>query len=153
MSRLSGQLAVDLVDPTSGVSVHRRIGVGEVPLVGRELAIGVHVPLAQQQHDLPLGPFGVKSGQHDAMKRRVPGGEPGILPLVGHAQDVEVVDVPPVRVAATLALGRRLGTGRVAVEPELDAVVVELLGPEEPGIRLALDRRRSSSRPAGWIAR
>ncbi len=42
----------DLVDPPDGPGVDRRIDVGEVPLVGRELAVRVHVPLAQQQQEL-----------------------------------------------------------------------------------------------------
>ena len=45
-------LPVDLVDAPGGPGVHRRVHVAEVPLVGRELAVRVHVPLAQQQQQL-----------------------------------------------------------------------------------------------------
>ena len=55
-------LAGDLVDAAGGVGVDRRVDVAEIPLVGRELAAGVHVPLAQEQHELTLGPLGVEPG-------------------------------------------------------------------------------------------
>ena len=45
----------------------------------------------------------------------------------------------PLGVAPLPPCRRRLRTGRVAVEPELHAVMVKLLGPEQPGIRLALN--------------
>ena len=93
----AGQLALDLVDPPGRAGVDRRIDVAEVPLVGRELAVGVHVPLAAEQDELPLGPLGVDPGQGDAVEGRVPGGEPGVLPLVGHRQDVERREVAPAR--------------------------------------------------------
>src|SRR5579885_1806968 len=37
--------AADLEDPQGGPGVDRRVDVAEVPLVGGELAVGVHVPL------------------------------------------------------------------------------------------------------------
>jgi hypothetical protein len=39
--------------------VHRRVDVAEVELVGRDLAVGMHVPLAQEEQELPLGEGGV----------------------------------------------------------------------------------------------
>ena len=41
-------LAVDLEYAPGGPGVHRRIDVAEGPFVGRQLAVGVHVPLARQ---------------------------------------------------------------------------------------------------------
>ena len=101
--RFAGQLTRDFVHAPSRMGMHGRIRVGKVPLVGRELAARMHVPLAEQEHDLPLRPLRVEPGKYDAVKRRVPSREPGILPLVGHCENVEVVDVPPARVAAVMS--------------------------------------------------
>ena len=144
---------LDLVDPPGGPGVDRRVDVAEGPLVGRQLAVGVHVPLAQQQDELPLGEVGVDQGERDAVEGQVPGGEPGVLPLVRHRDDVGVVEVAPVRVAAVPALRRRRRPGRVAVQPALDVVVVELLGPDQPGERLPLDQPLVLGQPGRPAAR
>ena len=64
----------------------------------------------------------------------------GYSHLSGIESTSSVVEMAPARVAARSARGRRRRAGRVAVEPELDAVVVKLLGPQQPGVRLALDQ-------------
>jgi hypothetical protein len=73
------------------------------------------------------------------MEGQVPGGVPGVLPLVRHGEDVFVVQVFPVAVAAAAPLrrGRRL-TG-VAPEPFRHVVAVELLVPDHAGQGLALN--------------
>ena len=48
----------------------------------------------------------------------------------------------PAGVASPGPARRRLRAGRVAAEPQLDAVVIELLIPQEPSIRLALHETR-----------
>ena len=68
--------------------VHRRVDVAEGPLVGRQLAVGVHRPLAAQQQQLLLGRGRVDVRQRDAVEGEVPRREPRVLPLVGHADDV-----------------------------------------------------------------
>ena len=108
-------LAVDLEDAPGRPGVHRRVDVAELPFVGRHLAVGVHVPFAGQQHELLLGELGVDQRERHAVEREVPGGVPGILPLVRHRDDVGVVEVLPVAVAAVPALVRRRRLGRVAV--------------------------------------
>src|SRR5256885_34483 len=45
----------DLVDAPAGPGVNWGIHVGQGPLIGRQLTVGVHVPLAQQKHELLLG--------------------------------------------------------------------------------------------------
>lgn len=136
---LAGQFLLELIDPTRRSRVDRRIDVAEVPLVGRELAVGVHVPFAAEQDELTLGPFQVQPGQGDAVERRVPGREPGVFPLVGNRQHVEPRELSPVAVPDLGVLGGRWRPRWIALEPQLDAVVVELFGPEQPGQRLALD--------------
>ena len=86
-----------------------------------------------------LAKSGSIAGERDHVEREVPGRVPRVLPLVGHRDDVAVVQVLPVAVAAVLAAcGRRRLVG-IAVEPVLDDVVVELLAPEQPGVRLPRD--------------
>ena len=131
-----GQLAVHLVDAPHRPGMHRRIDVAEVPFVGRQLAVRVHVPLAQDQQQLPLGKFRVDQREGDGMERAVPGGEPRVLPLVGHRQHLGSVEVLPIRVAR--AAGRRLRRGRVALDGAAHVEEVGLLGPQHAGQRLAL---------------
>ena len=97
------------------------------------------------------------SGQH--VEGQVPDGVPRVLPLVGHGDDIHVVEMFPVGVATLLALRRRRWAGRIAFKPEFDRIVVELLGPHETGEGLPLhaafivaqvrrlDRRCSRRRP------
>ena len=112
--------------------VDRRVDVAEVPLVGRDLAVGVHVPLAQHQLELVLAEIGVDERQGEDVEGEVPGRVPGVFPLVGHRDDVAVVHVVPV-VVARGGLPRRLErVGPALLQPLVDVVVVELLGPEHP---------------------
>ena len=80
--------------------MHRRIDVAERPLVGRQLAVRVHVPLARQQHELLLRELGIDQRQRDRVEGEVPGRVPRVLPLVRHRDDVGVVQVRPLVVAA-----------------------------------------------------
>ena len=107
-----------LVDPPAGPGVHRRIDVAEVELVGRNLAVGVHVPFAQEQHELLLGELRVDPGQGDHVKGQVPGGVPGVFPLVGHGDHVAVEQVRASRALRPLLRdsggGGRFGIARRA---------------------------------------
>ena len=120
-------LAIDLEHAPRRPGVHRRVDVAERPLVGGDLAVRVHVPVARQQDELVLGELGIDQRERDAVEREVPGRVPGILPLVRHRDDVGVVEVAPVGVAPVLALGRRRRLVGIAVEPLGHVVVVELL--------------------------
>ncbi len=84
--------AVDGEHLERGPGLHRRVDVAEVPLVGRQGAVGVLEPLPAQQQQLVLGEGRVDVGEGDAVEGQVPGGEPGVLPLVGHRHDVEGVE-------------------------------------------------------------
>ena len=129
----------DLVDAPRRPRVHGRVDVAEGPLVGGDLSIGMHVPLAQQKDSLLLGEFRVDAGKRDHVEREVPGRVPGVLPRVRHRDHVPVVEMRPGGVAALLAsLGRRRLRG-IPLEPVLDGEVKELLGPEEPRVRLPRD--------------
>ena len=85
--------------------------------------------------------LGVDQGEGDAVEGEVPGGEPGILPLVGHGHHAQRVEVPPVLVADRAC--REAGGGQSGLSPSSQTLHVEevdLLGPEQPGERLALDQ-------------
>ena len=101
-----------LVDPPAGPGMDRRIDVAQVELVGRDLPVGVHVPLAQQERELVLGEHGVQPGEGDHVKRQVPRRIPRVLPLVGNRENVPVEQMVPIRIAPGLArLGRRREVG------------------------------------------
>ena len=140
--RLARQRGVGLIDPQRRPSLDRRVHVAERPLIGRQLAVRVHVPLARQQQELVLGEGRVHRRQGDAVERQVPSCEPGILPGVRHGDDIRGVEVPPVPVAPGLALRRRGRRGRIAVQPERHVEVVELLGPQQSGNGLAMHPAR-----------
>ena len=95
----AAQPLVVLIHEPHGEGMDRRADVAEVVFVRRDLAVRVQVMMAQEQHELPLGELEVDQGQGDGMERQVPGRVPGILPLVGHGDDVRVVHVEPVGIA------------------------------------------------------
>jgi len=121
--------------------VHRRIHIAEIPFVGRQRPVRVLVPFPAQHDQLVLGEGRIQVGEGHAVEGQVPGGEPGILPLVRHRDDVEPVEVTPPGVPPVLAPGRRFGLGRIAVQPPVDGVVVQLLTPQQAGTRLPQHHR------------
>ena len=138
-----------LVNAPAGPGMDGRVDVGEVELVGRQLAVGVHVPLAQEEHELLFGVIGVNLGKGDHVEGQVPGGVPRVFPFVGHGDDVAVVEVEPVGVAARGAGGRGRRLLRVALQPIPDDVMIELLVPEQPGVGLAHDAGLVFAQPPG----
>ncbi len=62
--------ALDLVDAQGRPGVHGRIDVAQRPLVGGDLPVGVHVPLAQEQEELRLGEVRIDEGQGMQWKAR-----------------------------------------------------------------------------------
>ncbi len=116
---------LDLVDEVRRPRVHGRVDVAEVPLVGRQLTVGVQVTAVQEQLELLLGELDIDHGQGDRVEREVPRREPRVLPLVGHRDDVLGDEVPPLLVAH--AAVRAEGIDAVLGEPALDVEAVVLL--------------------------
>ena len=117
------------------------------PLVGGELPVRVHVPLAQQQHELLLGELGVDQRERHAVEREVPGRVPGVLPLVRHRDDVGVVEVRPLVVAAACGAPAAAAAAPGRRRASRARRSGRLLAPEQPGERLPLHaalRRRDS---------
>ncbi len=129
----------DLVDPPGGPGVDGRVDVREGELVRRDLAVGMHVPLAEEKEELFLGEKRIDLRERDHVEGQVPRRVPGVLPLVRHGEDVPVVEMGPVAVPAVPAARGRRRKGGVPLEPILDGEVVELLRPEEPGVALPRD--------------
>ena len=112
MVALAADLGLALVDEQRRPGGHGRVDVAEVPLVGGDLAVGMHVAGREQQLDLLLGEVDVDQRQRRAMERQVPGREPRILPLVRHRDDVAREHVKPRDVADTELPGASGPTGR-----------------------------------------
>ena len=89
----------------------------------------MHVPFAEDEHELLLGKIRIDKGERDAVKSEVPCGIPGILPLVGHGDDVGVVEMQPVVIASSGALRGRRRMAGITIEPLPDNVVIELFRP------------------------
>ncbi len=98
----------------------------------------MHEPVLHQEQQLLLGEAGIDQRIGHRLEGQVPGGVPGILPLVWHGDDVEIEQVPPVAVTDAFALCRWHGLGRIAIEPAIDLEIVELLGPQQACQGLAL---------------
>src|SRR5205085_9538133 len=60
--REAGLLAVDFVDLPCCPGMNRWVDIVKRPFKSRELAIGMHVPLPQQQVDLTLGKRAIDQG-------------------------------------------------------------------------------------------
>jgi hypothetical protein len=133
---------LDVVDEERGPGVHRRVHVAEVPLVGGDLAVRVQVALAQNQVELALGEVEIDEGERVEVERQVPGGVPGVLPLVGHGEHVGVHHVEPLVVARGVARRERQGVGAPLLQPLVHVVVVVLLAPQHAGEGLAGDPGR-----------
>ena len=135
----AGLVLLDLSHPDGGPGVDRRIDVAEGPLVRRDLAVRVHVPLPEHEHELVLRELRVDQREDDAVEGEVPGREPRELPRVRHRKHVAGVEVRPLPVApAPPARGRRRLRG-IAHEPAPDVVAVVLLRPDHARERLPHD--------------
>ena len=118
----------------------RRVHVVERELVRRHLSVRMHVPLTQEQDELLLREGRVDARQWQGVKGEVPCRVPWILPLVGHRDDVGVVDVRPLRIPSRQPRRRWSRIPGIARQPFLHGIMVELLGPEQPGERLPIHR-------------
>ena len=126
---LAALLAVNLKHAPRRPRVDGRVYVAELPLVGGELAVRVHVPLAGELRELVLGELRVHERERNAMEREVPRGIPRIFPLVRHRHDAGIVHVRPFGVATALALRRWRRLPRVTAQPLPHVVTIILFAP------------------------
>lgn len=85
--------------------MHGRIHVAEIPFISGNLAIGVQVIFPQHQGELFFGKIGVNDADGQHVKGQIPGGIPGIFPLVGHGDNVIVQHVVPIAIPHAMPLG------------------------------------------------
>src|SRR4051794_18927818 len=76
------------------------------------------------------------------MEGKIPGGIPGILPLIRHGNYILVKKLHPLAITALLTFLRRKRDS-IAIQPSLNHVMIELLAPEQSGKGLALYRART----------
>src|ERR1700736_1909991 len=136
----AGLFALDLIDPPGCPGDYRGIDVTEVPFIRRDLSVRVLVPLPSDNIELSLREAGIDQGEGKAMKCQIPRCVPRIFPFVGHRHDTLVVKVSPGGVTTMDTFDWRRRLRRIAVEPLVDDVVIELLAPDHSGERLSLDR-------------
>ena len=132
------EIALDVVEEERRPRVDGRIHVAEVPLVGGDLPVRVRVQALEHEEELLLGEVEVDERERERVEREVPRRVPGVLPLVGHRDDVAVEHVEPLGVPR----GGLLAEERMRVvlgEPTVDVEEIELLGPEHARERLAVD--------------
>ena len=75
------------------------INVAEVPFVCRNLPVGMGVKTAQHKQQLFFGEVEIDQRKRDGVKSQIPSRIPGILPLVGHGNNVTVKHVEPLGIA------------------------------------------------------
>src|ERR1700730_9166743 len=119
--------------------MHGRNNVSQSPFISRYLPVGVHIPLAEHQRELLFCEVRVDQGKRSAVECQVPSRIPRILPLVRHGNHVSVVQVSPLMITPFPSLLGWTWVVRVASQPILDDVMIELLGPEHPRKALAHD--------------
>ena len=134
----AAQLLFNVVEEQCRPGVHRRIHVAEVPLVGRDLSVGMSVQIPQHQQELILGEIEVHQRKRNGVKRQVPCRVPGILPLVGHGDDVAVQHVEPLGIARTPLTRSHQRMSVMLLQPLVEIEIVVLLGPQHSGQRLAV---------------
>src|SRR5262245_27235736 len=93
-----------------------RINIAKIPLVRRNLAVGMEVEIAKHKELLLFGEIEIHQRQGNRVKGEIPSCIPGIFPLVGHGNNVAVKHVEPIRVA--------LGTAN-AVEKRMSVMLVQ----------------------------
>jgi hypothetical protein len=117
-----------------------RVHIPKVPLIGWNLPVGVQVVFPQHQHQLVLSKVWVNQADGNNVEGQVPRRIPGILPLVGHGNDVVVLHVEPFAVAHAPALiDGGPGSDTPLPQPQIQIVVEVLLGPHHPGQSLPHD--------------
>ena len=133
---------IDLKKTPSRPGVHRRVHIPKRPLVGGDLAIGMHTPDAGEEQELRLRKLRVEVGKGHTVEGEIPSREPRILPLIRHRNDRCDIKMPPVMVSSTLPFWWRRRLGGIAVEPTLDVEMIKLLAPDHPRVGLTLNAPR-----------
>jgi hypothetical protein len=96
----------------------RRVHIAKVPLIGRDLTVGMEIEPGEHEVELLLGEVGVDGRQGNGVKRQIPSGIPGVFPFVGHRNDIVIDHMEPVTVPEGTA-HRVEGVGVVLLQPSI----------------------------------
>src|SRR4029079_11855002 len=110
--------SIELEHVPHRLAVHRWVDVAEVPLGPRTLPVGMQVDLVGHQPQLLFREIEIHSREYHAVKGQVPGGEPWVLPLIGHRDDVGALEMEPVGVPPRDTLPT-IRWGPLVVDPRL----------------------------------
>ena len=135
---MAAQDLLTAVEPQGRPGMNRRVHIAEAPLVGGDLAVGMEILLGKHEVELLLGEVWVDDREWNGVERQVPGRVPGILPFIGHRDDVGIDHVEPFTVAAGAIAGAER-VSAVLVQPVGQVEVVVLLAPEQASQSLAHD--------------
>ena len=94
----AGLFALDLENAPGRPGKDGGIYITEVPFIGRKLAIGMLVPLANYDIELIFGKMWIDQGEWNAMKSQIPGGVPWKFPTIGHRHDALVIKMLPIEI-------------------------------------------------------
>src|SRR5580704_1923680 len=129
--------SANLINPPGCPGMHGRIYIREGEFIGRDLAVGVHVPFPEKKLQLLLRKSWIEMSEGQHVEGEIPGGEPRILPFVRHRNYVAAEYLQPIMVASVPSAIGRLRLVCIPSQPVLHDVVVELFGPEQAGRRLS----------------
>ena len=146
---LAAEHSVNYVDRMRRPSMNGWIHIAKVPLIGRNLSVGVEVLAAQHQAELLFGETGIHQSECGGVKGQIPGRIPGVFPFVGHGDDITVVHVMPLLIPEALGVLIAQWINAALLEPRRDVVVVELFGPQHPCHGLSKDELLIGAQ-AGW---
>ena len=79
--------------------MHRRIQIGKLPFIGRNLAVGMLKLFKEQHPQILFSEFWIDKSKSCAMKGEIPRCEPGILPFVGHGENPHRIQMTPMLIA------------------------------------------------------
>src|SRR5262249_8156300 len=100
---------------------------------------GVLVPFLAPPPEVLFGAHGTDTSPRGPVKGQGPRSVPGVLPGIGHQDHVGVVQLLPGPVSPVPSRCGRRWLARVAHEPAVNIVMIELLGPEQARKGLPLD--------------
>ena len=98
----------------------------------------MRIKIPQHEQELVLGKIEVHQRKRNRMKSQIPCRIPGILPLVGHRDNVAVQHVEPLGIPDIAMSRARQGMSLMLVQPFVEIEIVVLLAPQHSGQRLAV---------------
>src|ERR1700752_4506528 len=89
---------------------------------------------------MSLGKFGIDHRKRQRVEGQIPGGKPGIFPLVRHGEYLACIKMLPVMVPPKFSACRRRRISWITFQPGPDVETVTLFTPDHSRESLALDQ-------------